>query len=135
MILLLIKKREGFSIVELMIVVAIIGILAGVAVPFYVNYVRRARMKDGVNKLLELQGAMEQFRSINRRYPADLAELSTNFTIGLDASDQDQYYQYSIDAVSTSDFTIDAEALKDDNVMEMGRRMTISRSGDPLYSQ
>jgi type IV pilus assembly protein PilE len=55
------NKCRGFTLVELMIVVAIIGILASVAYPSYVHYVKKAQCADGIDSLLFLAGRMEEF--------------------------------------------------------------------------
>jgi type IV pilus assembly protein PilE len=57
------KRFSGFTLIELMIVVAIIGILAGVAYPAYTDYVLRANRADGKAGLLNLQVAQEKYRA------------------------------------------------------------------------
>lgn len=54
------RRSKGFSLVELMIVVAIVGILASVAVPAYSEYIRKARATEAVNILASEGVTMEQ---------------------------------------------------------------------------
>lgn len=61
-------KQKGFSLIELMIVVAVIGILAGIAYPSYQEYIARARRADAKTVLLENAQFLERFYSQNGTY-------------------------------------------------------------------
>ena len=61
-------KAQGFTLIEIMIVVAIIGILSAVAIPSYRDYVVRARLADATSGLSEARVRMEQFYADNRSY-------------------------------------------------------------------
>jgi prepilin-type N-terminal cleavage/methylation domain-containing protein len=59
---------SGFTLIELMIAVAIIGILAAVAMPHYRDYVTRGRLTDGVTGLSTMRAQMERHFQDNRTY-------------------------------------------------------------------
>jgi type IV pilus assembly protein PilE len=61
-------KSRGFTLVEVMIVVAIVGILATVAVPSYRDYVLRSRLVDMTNALSDARVRLEQAYADNRSY-------------------------------------------------------------------
>ncbi len=71
------NSNKGFSIIELMIVVAIIGILAAVAVPSYLKHVYRTRQAEGVHRLLDIKTAQEKYYALNDEY-FNIADLSTS---------------------------------------------------------
>lgn len=62
------RKTAGFTLIELMIAVAIIGILTAVALPAYKNYVIRSRLVAGTNALATMRAQMEQYYLDNRTY-------------------------------------------------------------------
>jgi type IV pilus assembly protein PilE len=61
-------QAAGFSLIELMIVVAIIAILAAIAVPIYSTYVTRSKLTEAHNNLSALRVQMEQYFQDNRTY-------------------------------------------------------------------
>ena len=61
-------KHKGFTLIEIMIVVAIIGILMAIAIPAYGNYVKRAKITEAVGALSEMRVKMEQYFQDNRTY-------------------------------------------------------------------
>ncbi|MDK9724715.1 MAG: prepilin-type N-terminal cleavage/methylation domain-containing protein [Sterolibacteriaceae bacterium MAG5] len=62
------KLVRGFSLIELMIVVAIIGILSQIALPQYRDYVTRGKISEAVAELSTMRGKLEQYFLDNRTY-------------------------------------------------------------------
>ncbi len=61
-------RNAGFSLLELMIVVAVIGILAAIALPSYNEYITRSKIQEATAALSDMRTKMEAFYMDNRRY-------------------------------------------------------------------
>ena len=72
------KKQQGFTLIELMIVIAIVGILAAIALPAYQDYTVRAKVSEGLVNLAEAKTTIAEYYSANNYMPADAAVAGIN---------------------------------------------------------
>jgi type IV pilus assembly protein PilE len=96
-------KQSGFTLIELMIVVAIVGILASIALPAYTDYVKRSKAAEATSALADLRVRMEQFFQDNRTYAGGPC---------VPAAGTVKYFDITCDADATT-YTITAAGLDD----------------------
>jgi type IV pilus assembly protein PilE len=114
-------RAQGFSLIELMAVVAIIGILSAIAIPAYRDYVIRARLTEAFSGLASVQTAAEDYWNNKHTYvdlekesPRRLPPDSANFTFTLSASSASAYTVTAAGAGTVTGFsyTIDQNGVR-----------------------
>lgn len=99
------KAQTGFSLIELMIVVAIVAILAAVAVPAYSDYTMRGKIPEATSNLASKRVQMEQFFQDNRTYATAVTPCSNTGSNGVALS---QYFTFSCTVLTADAYTIQA---------------------------
>jgi type IV pilus assembly protein PilE len=103
-------RRDGFTLIELMIVLVIIGILASVALPSYSKYVTRSKRSAAQSIMYDISNREEQYMLANRSY-ADKATLESNgFALPTDVA-QNYSYDVTVSTTTTPGYTITFSAI------------------------
>jgi len=72
------QKQQGFTLIELMIVIAIVGILAAVALPAYQDYTVRAKMSEPMAALAEAKTTIAEYYASNANFPPSASQAGIN---------------------------------------------------------
>ena len=78
------QDAKGFSLIELMIIVAIIGVLTAIAFPSYNNYIMQSRRSDAVAMLLQVMQQQERYFTERLSYTTDLTQLGYTLPVRSD---------------------------------------------------
>jgi type IV pilus assembly protein PilE len=99
----------GFTLIELMIVVAVIGILAAIALPAYQNFVLKSGRADAHAAILQVQQIQERYRTVNPTY-GSVAQLMA-MQPGFSAASPDGFYTIAVTNPTATGYTVAATAV------------------------
>ncbi|MDZ7841010.1 MAG: type IV pilin protein [Gammaproteobacteria bacterium] len=97
--------QGGFTLIELIIVVAVVAVLASIAVPMYRDFVVRSNRSDAIISLTELANLQEKHYSNEMAYTTSFSALSYSTT------SPEGFYELNIATSATVDYTLIAEPL------------------------
>jgi len=131
------KKNKGFTLIEVLITIAIVGILTSIAYPSYTQYVIQSNRAEPQRELLELANLMEQHFIDHRTYTNDLSLLgrsassytteSGNYTMSATIAGGGNTYSINATVVSGSSQASDSECLSM-SVDETGKKTATNAS-------
>jgi len=105
---------QGFTLVELMIVVIVIGLLAAVALPSFIDSVRKSRRSDAFAAIAAVQQAQERWRSGHASYATLLGNTSETEEpngLRLTGTSNGGYYTLALSNVTSTNYTVTATAV------------------------
>ena len=107
---MLMKKMTGFTLVELMVVTAIVAVLAAIAVPMYQDSVKKSRRAEAVSALMTGAQRLEAYYTANGKYTTDAGGLPAVFATAIPSSGT-AYYTIAASGNPTADtYTLMATA-------------------------
>lgn len=99
------SRAAGFTIIEVLIVVGIIGILAGIAYPAYTDYVLRSKISEAIANLSDMRTKMEQYFLDNRKY----TDACASGTVApLPSGENAKYFDYTCPELTATTYIVQA---------------------------
>jgi type IV pilus assembly protein PilE len=99
------SRHKGFTLIELMVVVAVVGILAGIGVPAYIDYLKRGKVVEATSNLSDMRVKLEQFFQDNRTYAGACAAGSAS---AVPAAPSVKYFTFACSNLGATTYTVTA---------------------------
>lgn len=125
------RVQNGFTLIEIMIVVAIVGIISAIAIPSYQNYVEETRRSTGQADLIQVSQWMERRYSETFDYSdgGSAPTLPDKFKFSpQDRNASNAFYRISFVAISADSFTLQAEPVNGQSGDDCGK-LTLNEKG------
>lgn len=104
------RQTSGFTLIELMIVIVIVGVLVAIALPAYQDYVRKSRRAEAIALMLDLQLTQEKYRANNISYASSLSAMGVSASYVANQVNS-SYYTVSTTSSTNNTYTITATAV------------------------
>ena len=98
-------KNQGFTLIEMMIVVAVIGVLAAIAYPSYKNHIIKSNRAAAKAQMLDLANREQQWLLANRTYATHTQMNAAGFTLPAEVASK-YTYEITVDATTVPAYTI-----------------------------
>ena len=102
------NRARGFSLIELLVVMAVIALLAAVALPSYTRYVLRSHRSSAITAVLDLASRQARYYTTNNTYTTSLTALGYPSDPMPVTDTSNRYYDLSVSAASATGFTVQA---------------------------
>jgi len=109
----MLRRQRGFTLIEVMVTVAIIAILAAIALPNYRDYVTRGKRTEATGGLADARVKMEQYYQDNRTYPTGCVIAPTSPGLNNVQVQNLQYFTLSCSNLSATTYTVTATGVAD----------------------
>ncbi len=103
------KFQHGFSLIELLIVIVIIGVLSAIAIPNYNDYVTRSKLKEATAQLSGMRARMEQYYQDNHSY---VGACKAGTIAPLPSSSEAKYFSYACPTLTDTTYSITATGIQ-----------------------
>lgn len=127
------NKNSGFSLIELMIAVVIVGILAAVAIPSYQKFVTDSRRIEAQSLMLEISGKQVRFHSENNTYADKIGDLGYGAAGSNNYETETKVYDVAVTAAGVRSFTLTAVPKAQQSADECGS-LIYNSAGQKLVS-
>ena len=126
------KRTKGFTLVELVIVIIIVGILSVVAVPIYKGYTRRAAASEGRALLGAVQSAQKVYYAEHGKFVSE-ASTSKGSILDVDARQNKYFKTFAVTSATSAGWT--ATTTGSDTANKITLKMTGLATGSPTLSE
>ncbi len=128
------RKTKGFTLVELVIVIVIVGILSIVAVPIYRGYTRKAMATEGKALLGAIQTAQKIYYAENAFFFQQSTATSFSSVLDVDARSNKYFTSFSVPNATTAGFTASTTGTPTSGASGISLTMSATKTGAPVMT-